>query len=244
MALVHGQPEASAENVRALRLVTQLFQPIRGFPSLCAAHNDELPAAVSQCAKSAGACASPPLGRVRSCTRSSEKLAVMVDVFLLVVAIVAPLFLLALNFYLMVHLSHPDDKNQAYFPKALFVRAPLLAHASLHAAPVGRGAHTSTAAPAQLVGLLLCEGAVLMLPLDVVRAPAPRAKSAAGAHACTRTRTRTQWGRGAGEQVRHCWLRHLEPVLRRPAAGHCVAIRVHGHGAVCGGADPVCRLLL
>lgn len=30
--------------------------------------------------------------------------------------------LLIINVYMLVHWSHPDDKNEAYFPKALVVR--------------------------------------------------------------------------------------------------------------------------
>lgn len=43
--------------------------------------------------------------------------------FLLLCIGVMIVVLLAINVYMLVHWSHPDDKNEAYFPKALVVSA-------------------------------------------------------------------------------------------------------------------------
>lgn len=43
--------------------------------------------------------------------------------FLLLCVSVVLVLLLAVNVYMLVHWSHPDDRNEAYFPKALVVRA-------------------------------------------------------------------------------------------------------------------------
>jgi len=43
--------------------------------------------------------------------------------FLLLCVGLMIVILLIVNVYMLVHWSHPDDKNEAYFPKALVVRA-------------------------------------------------------------------------------------------------------------------------
>jgi len=60
------------------------------------------------------------------------------DLFLVIMIAVVFLILLAINVYIIVHFQHPDDKNEAYFPKLLV-----------------------------LLGFTLAEGSILMLPLDV-----------------------------------------------------------------------------
>jgi len=45
----------------------------------------------------------------------------MVSVWLIVLAVVVPILCLALNYYLLVYYQHPDDKNDAYFPKFVVV---------------------------------------------------------------------------------------------------------------------------
>ncbi|GMH91355.1 hypothetical protein TrST_g2166 [Triparma strigata] len=60
------------------------------------------------------------------------------DWFLVAVAVVGFLILLVINVYLIVAYQHPDDKNEAYFPKFLI-----------------------------LIGFTLAQGSVLLLPLDV-----------------------------------------------------------------------------
>ena len=62
----------------------------------------------------------------------------MVDIFLIVVVAVTFLILLVASFYLLIHYQHPDDKNDAYFPKAVVI-----------------------------LGFVLAGGTVLLLPLDV-----------------------------------------------------------------------------
>ena len=47
----------------------------------------------------------------------------MVSWFLLLCVGLMVVILLIVNVYMLVHWSHPDDKNEAYFPKALVVRA-------------------------------------------------------------------------------------------------------------------------
>jgi LMBR1 domain-containing protein 1 len=45
-----------------------------------------------------------------------------VDLFLLAVVIIIAVALLICNVYILVYFQHDDDKNTAYFPKALVVR--------------------------------------------------------------------------------------------------------------------------
>jgi D-alanyl-lipoteichoic acid acyltransferase DltB (MBOAT superfamily) len=61
-----------------------------------------------------------------------------VDLFLVIGIVVAISFLLIIGFYMLVNYQHPDDKNDAYFPKAVVV-----------------------------FGFVLAGVTVLMLPLDV-----------------------------------------------------------------------------
>ncbi|KAI9916688.1 hypothetical protein PsorP6_017040 [Peronosclerospora sorghi] len=71
--------------------------------------------------------------------KSSNALGNMaVDLFLLAVIIIITVALLLCNVYVLVYFQHDDDKNTAYFPKALVV-----------------------------FGLFLAEATVLLLPLDV-----------------------------------------------------------------------------
>lgn len=62
------------------------------------------------------------------------------DWFLIVIVVVMVLALLFANVYLLVYFQHDDDKNTAYFPKALVI-----------------------------FGLFFAEASVLLYPLDVVR---------------------------------------------------------------------------
>lgn len=50
----------------------------------------------------------------------------MISWFLLLCIAVMVGLLLAVNVYMLVHWSHPDDRNEAYFPKALVVRDGLV----------------------------------------------------------------------------------------------------------------------
>jgi LMBR1 domain-containing protein 1 len=61
-----------------------------------------------------------------------------VDLFLIIAIVVALSMLLIVAFYLLVNYQHPDDKNDAYFPKAVVI-----------------------------FGFILASMTVLMLPLDV-----------------------------------------------------------------------------
>lgn len=54
----------------------------------------------------------------------------MVDVFLIVVTVVAFLILLVASVYLVIHYQHPDDKNDAYFPKLVVIIGIMLAGAT------------------------------------------------------------------------------------------------------------------
>lgn len=64
---------------------------------------------------------------------------------LLIVAIVVCVIVLLVNFYLLVNYQHPDDKNQAYFPKVVVV-----------------------------LGLSIAAISILMLPADVANRQACR----------------------------------------------------------------------
>jgi hypothetical protein len=60
----------------------------------------------------------------------------MVDIFLLVVTIVVFLLLFVGSFYLLVNYQHPDDKNDAYFPKTVVVLGFVLAGATVLGLPL------------------------------------------------------------------------------------------------------------
>eukprot|EP00978_Attheya_sp_CCMP212_P001739 scaffold3574_cov49-Attheya_sp.AAC.3 len=60
------------------------------------------------------------------------------DWFLIIATLAAFIILLVVGFYILIYYSHPDDKNDAYFPKAVVV-----------------------------LGFVLAGGTVLLLPLDV-----------------------------------------------------------------------------
>jgi LMBR1-like membrane protein len=62
----------------------------------------------------------------------------MVDIFLIVVTVVAFLILLVVGVYLVIYYQHPDDKNESYAAKLVVI-----------------------------FGFVLAGGTVLMLPLDV-----------------------------------------------------------------------------
>ena len=44
--------------------------------------------------------------------------------FLILVAIIASVVLVLINVYILVNFQHPEDRNQAWFPKLVVVRAP------------------------------------------------------------------------------------------------------------------------
>ena len=54
----------------------------------------------------------------------------MVDVFLIVATTVAFFILLVIAVYLLVYYSHPDDHNEAYFPKIVVIIGIMLAGAT------------------------------------------------------------------------------------------------------------------
>jgi LMBR1 domain-containing protein 1 len=62
----------------------------------------------------------------------------MADIFLIVVTAVVFVLLFISAFYILVYYQHPDDRNDAYFPKAVVV-----------------------------LGLVISGATVLLLPLDV-----------------------------------------------------------------------------
>ena len=43
--------------------------------------------------------------------------------FLILVAIIASVVLVAINVYVLIHFQHPEDRNQAWFPTLVVVRA-------------------------------------------------------------------------------------------------------------------------
>ena len=51
----------------------------------------------------------------------------MVDIFLIVSTVVAFVILLVIAIYLLANYQHPDDKNEAYFPKIVVIGAIVLA---------------------------------------------------------------------------------------------------------------------
>jgi LMBR1 domain-containing protein 1 len=59
----------------------------------------------------------------------------MVDAFLIVTAIIFALLLLGGSFMLLVYFSHPDDRNEAYFPKVVVITALWLGAAAILVLP-------------------------------------------------------------------------------------------------------------
>jgi LMBR1 domain-containing protein 1 len=51
----------------------------------------------------------------------------MADIFLIIVMIVAFLILVVMGVYLLVYYQHPDDHNDAYFPKFVVIGGFVLA---------------------------------------------------------------------------------------------------------------------
>jgi LMBR1 domain-containing protein 1 len=54
----------------------------------------------------------------------------MVDVFLVVSTVVAFFILFVIAIYLLVYYQHPDDHNEAYFPKAVVIGGIVLSGAT------------------------------------------------------------------------------------------------------------------
>ena len=54
----------------------------------------------------------------------------MVDIFLIVATTVTFLILLVVAIYLLVYYQHPDDRNDAYFPKLVVIIGIMLAGAT------------------------------------------------------------------------------------------------------------------
>ena len=57
-------------------------------------------------------------GRRRRRRRKGENMA---DAFLIIVCIILPVIILLGNVYVLINFQHPEDHNQAYFPKAVVV---------------------------------------------------------------------------------------------------------------------------
>jgi LMBR1 domain-containing protein 1 len=51
----------------------------------------------------------------------------MADIFLIVTAIVAFVIFFVIAVYILINYQHPDDKNEAYFPKFVVVVGIMLA---------------------------------------------------------------------------------------------------------------------
>ena len=60
--------------------------------------------------------------------------------FLIVVAVVCSVVVTMINVYILVHFQHPEDRNQAWFPKLVVVRA----RGEATDAPEPPSAHPST----------------------------------------------------------------------------------------------------
>lgn len=60
----------------------------------------------------------------------------MVDVFLVVSMLVAFFILLIVGVYLLVYYQHPDDHNDAYFPKAVVILGFVVAGATVLLLPL------------------------------------------------------------------------------------------------------------
>ena len=108
--------------------------------------------------------------------------------FLILVAIIASVVLVLINVYILVHFQHPEDRNQAWFPKLVVVRAPNrsttlglllrdlrpthrvlppLSFASDLPRLTSPAPYVPRSIIAQILGLTLAEMSILLLPLDV-----------------------------------------------------------------------------
>ena len=68
----------------------------------------------------------------------------MADVFLIVAVTVSILILLVVAVYLLVYYQHPDDHNEAYFPKLIVIIGIMLAGATCLLLPPGAHVHGHT----------------------------------------------------------------------------------------------------
>ena len=60
----------------------------------------------------------------------------MADIFLIVSMVVAFFILLVVGFYFLVYYQHPDDHNDAYFPKGVVILGFVLAGATVLLLPL------------------------------------------------------------------------------------------------------------
>jgi LMBR1 domain-containing protein 1 len=60
----------------------------------------------------------------------------MADIFLIVVTVVIFLLLFVSSFYILVYYQHPDDRNDAYFPKVIVVLGFVMAGATVLGLPI------------------------------------------------------------------------------------------------------------
>ena len=60
----------------------------------------------------------------------------MADWFLILATVVTLLILLVVALYFLVHYQHPDDKNDAYFPKLTVILGFVLAGATVLLLPL------------------------------------------------------------------------------------------------------------
>lgn len=60
----------------------------------------------------------------------------MADIFLIVITVVVFLLLFVSSFYILVYYQHPDDRNDAYLPKAVVVFGFVLAGATVLGLPL------------------------------------------------------------------------------------------------------------
>lgn len=44
------------------------------------------------------------------------------SVFLIILAVIISVLVVVINIYVLINYQHPDDRNQAYFPKFVVVR--------------------------------------------------------------------------------------------------------------------------
>ena len=60
----------------------------------------------------------------------------MADIFLIVVVVVVFVLLFISSFYLLVNYQHPDDRNDAYIPKAIVVLGFVISGATVLGLPL------------------------------------------------------------------------------------------------------------
>ena len=97
----------------------------------------------------------------------------MADIFLILVMVVAFFILLIVGVYLLVYYQHPDDHNDAYFPKAVVILGFVLAGVTVLLFPLdvaNRAGYPGTFFGRRCLGFVLSKNCNLVVcPCDMAK---------------------------------------------------------------------------